>query len=213
MDITLVQRTVTRLLLTLVIGATLAAALLIVSATAGARNLSISSQFWRSVYRPLRFVSAGITITSCDVTLEGSFHYRTSNKTLEALVGHITRAAIGACATGSATVLTASLPWHIRYLGFTGVLPDITGVRDETIGVSFRIHERVFGTECLATSTTEQPIIGTARLAEGGGSRTVIGYTADPTARIRCGIIEGGFEGTAAVTEPISGESLTVRLI
>ena len=185
------------------------------TASASARNLSLShGRLFNAIWSSLRFVSGGATAADCAVTLEGSFHYTTIAKVAHTLIGHITRARVGACASGSATVLTGRLPWHITYEGFEGALPDITGVRLLLIGAEFRIHERIFGTECLTATTTTERAVGVARLSAGSENRTVTGLTADPTPRIRCGILNGAFEGTAGFRNyQATLENLLVRLI
>jgi len=183
--------------------------------SASARNFSTShSNLYRVVWSPIRFMSGGLVAAACSLTLEGSFHYGSMGKVLHSLTGFITRASIGACTTGSATVLTGRLPWHATYEGFEGVLPDITSVRVLLTGSEYRIHEPILGTECLARTTTTEPSGGTLGLTAGSGNRTVTGLTADPNFRIRCGALNGSYEGTARVTEVPGGlENLLVRLI
>jgi hypothetical protein len=185
------------------------------SHAATARNLSIShGELFTAEWRQLRFESGGLTATECDVTLEGSFHYRTILKVRESLVGYITRAISNNCRVGSATVLTSNLPWHIRYRGFESFLPAISAIRLSLILVEFRIHEPIFGTECPIKTTTERPAVMAARLSAGSEGRTVIALTADPTARIPCFVFEGGFNGSATVREGFGrAENLLVRLI
>jgi hypothetical protein len=184
------------------------------ASTASARNLSIShGNLWRAVWAPLRFKNGNTVLAECDVTLEGSFHAVTMPKVLNSLVGHVTFAAVNHCVRGGATVLTENLPWHVQYGGFEGTLPALTGVRIRLVGARFRIREPVFGIECLATTTSENPAIGIARLEAGSENRNVTGLTAEPNARIPCSFIQGSFEGTATVTEPATGQRLLVRLI
>src|ERR1051325_2819885 len=80
--------------------------------SASARNLSIShGELFNAVWRPISFSSGGLVAAECDVTLEGSFHYRTALKVRESLLGYITRAIVNNCVNGgSATVLTTNLP-------------------------------------------------------------------------------------------------------
>jgi hypothetical protein len=195
----------------------LAAALVMAFATtsASARNISIShGELFLVVWSQLRFVSGGTTAAECDVTLDGSFHYKTFLKVRESLVGYITRAIANNCGSGSATVLTTNLPWHIRYQGFEGTLPNITGIRLRLLLTEFRLHDRIFGTECLARTTSTEPAEGVARLSAGTERRLVTGLTADGNARIRCGILNGTFEGTGVVRElPNLSTNLLVRLI
>jgi hypothetical protein len=197
--------------------AALTATLLMALATAGAtaRNLSIShGGLFNAVWRPLTFASGGSTITACNLTLEGSFHYKTFLKVRESLVGYITRAIARECTEGSATILTTNLPWHIRYQGFEGTLPNITAIRIRLILVELQFKERIFGTTCLHRSSSTEPWEEALRLSAGTERRLVTGLTTDENARIRCGILNFGFTGTARVTElPGGNTNLLVRLI
>jgi hypothetical protein len=78
----------------------------------------------------------GLGTDRCDLTLEGSFHSRTFPKTPELLIGYLTRVGTANC-TLTTTILTATLPWHVRYTGFSGALPDITAIRARIVGVAF----------------------------------------------------------------------------
>jgi len=79
-----------------------------------ARNLSVTEQSLRVVWTPIEFVAGGRS-ARCNLTLEGSFHYRTIVKREGALSGFITRAILNTSSGGSATVLTNTLPWHLTY--------------------------------------------------------------------------------------------------
>lgn len=118
--------------------------------------------------------------------MEGSLHAATMAKTAGALVGYITRASLnnGGCVAGSATVLTTNLPWHVRYAGFLGVLPDITAVIVDIIGAEFRISGP-FGT-CLFTTTVAQPNRSTFNLSR-THTVTVIETAAEVTSNENCG--------------------------
>src|SRR5215212_591052 len=145
----------------------LVAALALVSAfsTASARNLSVSNQSFRIAWTPLTFTEGGLFNVRCNVTLEGSFHYRTIVKSLRALLGFITRATVErpSCRTNLGTAASAAtwngietilgaatpntLPWHVTYEGFTGTLPNITGVRVLLRSIKFTLE--VPATGCL----------------------------------------------------------------
>jgi hypothetical protein len=198
-------------------GLTAALVMAFAANSASARNISIShGELWLVTWTQLRFVSGFGTAVECDVTLDGSFHYRTFIKLRDTLVGYITRAISGRCNTGSATILTTNLPWHIRYQSFEGTLPNITGIRLRLILAEFRLRTG-FGTECLARTSATEPAEGVARLGNGTERRLVTGLTADPNARIVCREpleTRGGFEGTGVVRElPSLNTNLLVRLI
>jgi hypothetical protein len=135
-------------LLLAVAGATVLLGALV--STASATRLSQSSQTTRATFSVVRF-AGGFGTTECALTLEGSLHSRTIAKVEGALIGFITRATLGACSRGSATVLTASLPWHVRYTSFSGTLPAITRLNTSVTGAQFQIREPVFGVTCLAS--------------------------------------------------------------
>jgi hypothetical protein len=130
---------------------------------ASARTFSFSSQTLRRIFRAVTFNGAFGNIV-CSVTLEGSLHSRTIPKVVGSLIGYITRADLGPCATGTATILRETLPWHLRYLGFTGTLPNITSIRENIVGFSARILEPFAA--CLARSTPESPVVLTFNVVE-----------------------------------------------
>lgn len=155
--------------------AALAAALTLAVAveSASANRLSYSSQAFKIIWTSLTFSESGGNFPiSCPVTLEGSFHSRTMAKVRDALVAFISRAVVNnpACTEGQATILSASLPWHVTYQGFSGSLPSMTGVRHYLIGAAFQV-EPGLGISCLARSTTTSPAAGDAT-REAGGSIT-----------------------------------------
>jgi len=151
---------VRRRLLAAVAAAVLAGA---VAGTASAGRLSWSSQNLRMTWSAMTFIASeelGI-MWSCPVTLEGSFHARTMVKTVNALIGYITRAAIApapVCTGGQATVLSETLPWHFRYAAFTGTLPNITTTTLNIVGESIFFDFPAFGIRCLYRSTAAEPI-------------------------------------------------------
>ena len=123
---------------------------------ASARNVSVSNQSFRSTFRAVTFEGAFGRI-ACEVLLEGSLHNRTFAKRVGSLIGYITQAILRPCATGTATILRETLPWHVRYAGFAGTLPNITSLTVHVINFSFRWREP-FAT-CLARSTEARPWI------------------------------------------------------
>jgi hypothetical protein len=78
-------------------------------------------------------------------------------KVAGSLIGYITRADLGICQAGTATVLTSTLPWHVRYSGFRGTLPEINRIFTHIIGASWRVRESG-GIACLARSSTSEPV-------------------------------------------------------
>lgn len=147
-----------------------ALALALVVGSASANRLSYSEQSFRIIWSRLIFSESGGGFPiNCPVTLEGSFHQRTFAKTRDLLAGYITNAVVNnaGCTEGHATILRASLPWHVTYQSFTGTLPGITGVRYNLIGAAFQI-EPGLGLSCLASSSSRSPAAGTASREMGG---------------------------------------------
>ncbi len=105
--------------------ALLAAALLAPAVSmASARNISVSTQTFRSRWTRLAFANELVTIT-CLVTLEGSFHSRTIAKVVNSLIAAITRVTIKEETCTNGRPRPKNLPWHGQYAGFTGTLPAI----------------------------------------------------------------------------------------
>lgn len=134
-------------------------------ATASATRIAMSEQHFRATWTNLEFQAVGGIFTiKCPVTIEGSFHSSTISKVLEALVGYVTQAAVGApaaCTGGTVTILTANLPWHIRYNGFSGTLPEITRIHLRLILAEFLINRNDLALgrfSCLYRSTPTNPM-------------------------------------------------------
>jgi hypothetical protein len=193
--------------LLVVAGASILLAALVGVAPAG--KLSTSSQTLRATFREVRF-SGGFGTAVCNATVEGSFHERTIAKTAGLLTGYVTSAAVGGCTQGSATILRETLPWHIRYQGFTGTLPSIASVIARIVGLSFQLREPVFGITCLARSTEAAPSIITFNREASGALTTARVSGTVPT---NCGA-EGTLDGTSnAFTVLNSATRITVTLI
>jgi hypothetical protein len=126
---------------------------------ASARNLSVSNQNIRASFSSVRF-SGGFGNTQCHLTIEGSFHSRTMAKTAGTLMGYVTSAILGPCVSGTATVSRETLPWHVRFSGFNGNLPNITSLINHVVGVSWRIRE-AGGITCHFRSSAIEPAIAT----------------------------------------------------
>lgn len=136
--------------------ATLAAAIVLgsVAGTAAANRLAFSENHFRVVWGILTFeAGTGFFNIKCPVTVEGSFHSKTLSKVAEQLIGYVTRMSLNneACTSGHFTVLTATLPWHVRYGSFTGTLPTITTFRLKVVG--FAILYEAAGFNCLYEGT------------------------------------------------------------
>jgi hypothetical protein len=167
-------------------GATLLMAMAVGSASAG--RLSLSERNIRVTFNNLELSAEGLTTDTCHVTLEGSFHSATFAKTRDLLLGYITRVATASCSTGT-TILTATLPWHVRYTSFSGTLPNITLITGRVAGAAFAVGS--FGFICLARADIEANF--TRDTASGAITSVVV-----PTTRVP--LTSGGGFGCPAET-------------
>jgi hypothetical protein len=149
----------------LLLTAGVAAVLGTVAAGASARNLSLSEESVRAMFREVDFFLP-FGHTKCQVTLEGTFHGRTIAKSPGRLIGYITRALLGPCSVGTATILRETLPWHMHYRAFGGTLPGITSIVTDIVDSSLRVREPS-GVSCLTRSTAEAPLTLTYGVREG----------------------------------------------
>jgi hypothetical protein len=193
-------------LLLAVAGATVLLGALV--STASANRLRSSSTTLRANFPRVNF-AGGFGSTECAVTLEGSLHSATIEKVAERLIGYITRAIIGGthCIRGSATILTTSLPWHVRYESFGGTLPNITELNTTVTGAQFNVKEPVFGIACLASGGTS---IGRYRREAGGILTSAIIGGESPTSCGRNGTLEGTSNSLTVLN---STTRITVTLI
>lgn len=193
----------------------LAAAAVLVAALASAtaaRNLNTSSQTLRAAFRELRFNFPNAD-TICQVTVEGSFHSRTIAKVVGTLSGFITRVTLGACSVGSATILTETLPWHVRYRSFSGTLPNITSIRADIVGAALRVRE-TGSFICLAVTTAGEPGVITMARELGTGVITSAELGGIVASGAECLSQRGGFfSDRAGVTVLNSTTRISITLI
>jgi hypothetical protein len=203
-----------------IILAALTATLLMALASgfATAQRLSISNRNIRLQFRPLRFTSRESEATiSCNVTLEGSFHSATIHKVRGALIGHISRASVASCGFGtSATVLTASLPWHITYDSFIGRLPRLEAVVLLLHRTAFRV-DTLLTPACLYQEDGRERARGIANV-EPNGLVTSVAADREISMPLFEGPAEcfrfGGFEGSAELRLLGSNtQNISIRLI
>jgi len=172
------------------------------TAMASATHLRFSSQTFRSTWTNAEFAGGFVGIR-CNLTLEGSYHSATINKTAGSLIGYITRASIGPCSAGSATVLTATLPWHRQYRSFNGTLPsNISAIVTNIIGMAWRIREGGFSIECLFATRAAEPATLTYNLTAGSVTSVTLGGT------INCEGINASLRGTSS-----TNSALTITLM
>jgi hypothetical protein len=208
------MRTSSRLLL-----ATLTATIVLGAAvgTAGARRFELSAQTIRAVWSMFEFSDVPLTrLSRCPITLEGSFHSRTLSKVCGQLVGYITDARVSkeGCSTPVRVLWMdeggiETLPWHVRYDSFTGVLPNITSIKFQVINLGVKFQ----GTTCEYKSEAARPAYLIANV-----TGTMMGFRWDETALIpringACSAQAklAGFGGP--VTELGTTTSVSVRLV
>jgi hypothetical protein len=146
-------------------------------ATASAARLEIINweRGFRLVWARMEFEAPGLTPIRCAVTLEGSFHRRTLEKTEGILIGNVTRAIVQRpCTNGEAWSLngteraTSTLPWPVLYELFSGTLPRINLLAFRILGAAFLISASGIG--CLYRSTVARALDIAFGLNEAGGN-------------------------------------------
>jgi hypothetical protein len=186
----------------------LASALLAVAASAAAADhFELKNTTWRGTWRRMD-IAGGFGTVECALTLEGSFHERTFAPTSGLLIGYVTRATVGACPRGSATVLTASLPWHVRYSSFSGTLPTITAISLNISGAQVQVREPTFGITCLASAATLTTTATTGEPDE-EGTFPISSLSLSGRSPTSCGV-EATVSGTGTVT--VAGETAAVQV-
>ena len=192
-----------RKLLLAVVSTTVLLGALVTSAFA--RNLELSSQTNTALWSRMNF-AGGFDTLECEFKISGSFHTRTFTKTINSLIGYITEGTILRCPRGSATINQASFPWHVRYGGFSGTLPNITGARATITGVEWRIREPVFGITCTVRRETSRTS-ATYTVSSGTITRAEVEGTSP------CGEFTGTLAGSTTNVTNGAGARITIRLI
>jgi hypothetical protein len=200
--------------------------------TASARNIELAEaedQRSTATWTPLEFTALGGLIrVRCNITLRGSFHYRTFAKT-RSLVGYVTSAAVTRPCTGgevfvlngterlpTGTTPATSLPWHILYDSFRGTLPRIEGLRLAVVGLAFLLIAG--GNQCLYASTSASPGFGIININTTTGASLSLsgdGNSEIPRSATLAGTCpaSGRFAGTTSSLTDGSGGTIVMRLI
>jgi hypothetical protein len=138
------------------------------ASSASANRFEISNQGIRFTWAALRWspqIALGLELI-CPVTMEGTFHSRTMAKEFERLVGYITRAIVNRSACSFTAPVSGfafqaeSLPWHIRYDTFEGLLPATPRVMYRMVLVGFIVEVEGGVGNCLYKSTVARPSRG-----------------------------------------------------
>src|SRR5215213_2451096 len=126
----------------LILALTGATVLLAALTSAGsARNLSFSSQSFAALWRRMDFAGGISRAIECEILLAGSLHSKTMTKVVGSLIGYITTATVLRCTRSGMTFKQESLPWHRKYGGFGGTLPNITGTTETVTGTEWTVRE------------------------------------------------------------------------
>lgn len=200
--------------------------------TASANRFRISEQEMEIAWNPLSFTNGSSLNVRCHIILLGRFHRATLNKTLGALTGYINHAKIQQpCIGGSVYIyngeevnsvlggtLPSSLPWHITYEGFEGVLPNnITNVRLLFLDSRFLVRATILGIAllCIYKTRLEQPGEGRANLTSGIISSLPVNESLEIEAKEESSPIcpTAHYSGTGAVTNLAGTNSVTVSLV
>ena len=199
----------TQVLLVAVLAACSAA--LAVGVATASRSIEVTPTAIRATSPALTIVEDlnGISII-CHVTLEGELH-RVIGKVMSALTGLVTAGRVGECTTDSilysATGTLTLFSWHLKYVGYFGTLPSITGILFflEKFNVLFVF--RSFGAtvaQCLYGGRIGFTALGTLarefeRLTVQAGQRLTLIATLEPDCAVS-GTVRGTFTLATAVT-------------
>jgi len=188
--------------------AAIASALMALGAsTATARNFSLSHQNIRITFNNLEFDPGIAEPAICRITLEGSFHGRTTAKVAGSLIGYVTRVTTGQCSTGEVTILTETMPWHVRYQGFSGRLPSISQIIAKVFAASWRVSA------CLVRADIE---FGAVRdLATGQMTGVNVPSQILPVSGLFCPVEQETIRSNGAGSSTVLGSTtrITVTLI
>ena len=204
----------------LILAALAAAALLSLAAGgASARSLSVSERnfelIWNNALTGKTKLSFGDNLghhIDCNITLLGHYSANTIAKTPGINQGTINHGELESCVHGTLTLRTETMPWNVRYIGFTGRLPAIETISTGLIGVSFSAREES-GLECTSSTEAEEPGVG---IIEGTSLENV---RADETRTIElngglCGFASPGrFTGRGLILNLPRTAKITVTLI
>jgi len=204
-----------RLLLLVVVAVAAASAV----ASAGLIEILNAERGFRETWTALEFRnSVGGATVRCAVTLEGSFNLLAIEKVAGTNIGSITRASLGGCTGGTATVLTEGLPWELTYDSFTGTLPNIASIRERVLGAAIQVRNEL--ATCLARSEARNPLyVIAATTREAGGLletptlRVEEGQSLPLTGAFGCELGTGRLAGSATTTVLNGTTRLTVRQV
>jgi len=190
----------------------------LVASAASAGRLSVNEDDFKLIWpesEDINFTAGGAT-TECSVTLLGSFHRGSVSKTAGALTGMVTQATIGDCDNGT-VIIDVRPPWHMRYVSFSGTLPNMSGIVTSLTGQRYTINHEGSGLTCITVANS--PANGRVNIGAGGvaASLTALGTPTIPVDDVGGSFLcdlagVGSFSGSGNVTD-VDGDTVTVRLI
>lgn len=138
--------------------ALMATAVLMVVAVgaASANTLSLSNARDTASWTAFEVTAGTLGAAKCEVIPIITFHHGTFTKTAGTLIGVVEAVRIKNCTIGQIADIAATLPWHVRYSGFTGTLPNMTTVNVLIVGMGLEITTSG-GARCRTTTTAETP--------------------------------------------------------
>lgn len=188
------------------------------TSTACARDFETSNQNIRVIFRPLKVNGVNGTRISCSVTLEGTFHYRTTSKAVF-LIGYITRAIseTNSCLSADPTGIrmatsTETLPWHLTCVDFEGTLP-AARPRTQINNMKVKATEVPLLGICTFIGNPRYIVTGPAGGGINEGAASIIMESGVVFNGTPIGCPRGTFEGRAPVTALGTTTPVTVRLI
>ena len=173
--------------------------------SASARSFSFSSQTQSILWARMSYAGGIGGAINCEVLLSGTLHSRTMVKSVGSLIGYITSARVLGCERAGMTFKQESLPWHRKYGGFGGTLPNISSTIETATGAEWTIREPG-GITCSVVNAT---VTATNTIVAGAVTRVAV------ASRARCGgFFEGTLSGTTeTVAATLGGARITVTLI
>jgi hypothetical protein len=110
---------------------------------------------WDNISQPLTL--GGALEVECELTLLGHLDEHVIVKRINAKIGDIDHAEIENCSFPT-LIQPETLPWQLRFRGFSGELPTIASIRVQSIGAGIFVD---FGSpECLGITDAADPLEG-----------------------------------------------------
>jgi len=126
-------------------------------------------------------------------------------------MGYITRAILGPCLSGTATILRETQPWHLRYHGFQGNLPNITSITVHVVEAAWRVRESG-GINCLSRSSATRPAIATFHRNTVSHEITEAGISGRIPTGFECFGVEGTFGSDSGAVSLLGTQNVRISV-